>query len=135
MRAVREIRPPGVYPAADEPRAKPLTVSDTRVAGFVGLAARGPLDEPVLLGGWNEFLDIYGHSNDSYLARAVEGFFLNGGQTCYVVRVAHRARPGADGKVTLGPEHAACAERIVKDGWDKPTLRVRSMNEIGRAHV
>ncbi|HEX6839662.1 MAG TPA: phage tail sheath subtilisin-like domain-containing protein, partial [Polyangia bacterium] len=42
---------------------------------------------------------------------------------------AHRARPGADGKVTLGPEHAACAERIVKDGWDKPTLRVRSMNE------
>jgi len=129
MRAVREIRPPGVYPAADEPRAKPLTVSDTRVAGFVGLAARGPLDEPVLLGGWNEFLDIYGHSNDSYLARAVEGFFLNGGQTCYVVRVAHRARAGADGKITLGPEHAACAERIVKDGWDKPTLRVRSMNE------
>ncbi|HEX9102934.1 MAG TPA: phage tail sheath subtilisin-like domain-containing protein, partial [Polyangia bacterium] len=114
---------------ADEPRAKPLTVADTRVAGFVGLAARGPLDEPVLLGGWNEFLDIYGHSNESYLARAVEGFFLNGGQTCYVVRVAHRARPGADGKVTLGPEHAACAERIVKDGWDKPTLRVRAMNE------
>jgi hypothetical protein len=118
-----------VYPAADEPRAKPLTVSDTRVAGFVGLAARGPLDEPVLLGGWNEFLDIYGHSNESYLARAVEGFFLNGGQSCYVVRVAHRARPAADGTVTLGPEHAACAERVVKDGWDKPTVRVRAMNE------
>ncbi|MDB4964469.1 MAG: tail sheath protein [Myxococcales bacterium] len=129
MRAVREIRPPGVYPAADEPRAKPLTVSDTRVAGFVGLAARGPLDEPVLLGGWNEFLDIYGHSNESYLARAVEGFFLNGGVSCYVVRVAHRAKADTDGKVTPGPEHASCAERIVKDGWDKPTLRVRSMNE------
>lgn len=125
MRAAREIRPPGVYPAADEPRAKPLTVSDTRVAGFVGLAARGPLDEPVLLGGWNEFLDIYGHSNESYLARAVEGFFLNGGASCYVVRVAHRPRPGE----TAGPEHAACAERVVKDGWDKPTLRVRAMNE------
>ena len=39
MRAVRELRPPGVYPATEEPRAKPLTVSDTRVAGFVGLAA------------------------------------------------------------------------------------------------
>jgi uncharacterized protein len=129
VRAVREIRPPGVYPAADEPRAKPLTVADTRVAGFVGLAARGPLDEPMLLGGWNEFLDIYGHSNESYLARAVEGFFLNGGLSCYVVRVAHRAPPAADGTVTPGPEHAACAERVVKDGWDKPTLRVRSMNE------
>jgi hypothetical protein len=100
-------------------------VADTRVAGFVGLASRGPLDEPVLLGGWNEFLDIYGHSNESYLARAVEGFFLNGGVSCYVVRIAHRAKAGDK----AGPEHAACAERVVKDGWDKPTLRVRSMNE------
>jgi hypothetical protein len=125
MRAVREIRPPGVYPAAEEVRAKPLTVADTRVAGFVGLAARGPLDEPVLLGGWNEFLDVYGQANDSYLARAVEGFFLNGGASCYVVRIAHRAR----GEAQPGPEHASCAERVVKDGWDKPTLRVASKNE------
>ena len=62
----------------------------------------------------------------SYLARAVEGFFLNGGTTCYVVRVAHRAQARAS---SAGPEHAACAERVVKDGWDKPTLRVRALNE------
>jgi phage tail sheath protein FI len=125
MRAAREIRPPGVYPAADEPRAKPLTVADTRVAGFVGLAARGPLDEPVLIGSWSEFLDIYGHSSESYLARSIEGFFVNGGSSCYVVRVAHRAKSGEK----AGPEHASCSERLVKDGWDKPTLRVRAMNE------
>jgi hypothetical protein len=126
MRAVRELRPPGVYPAADEPREKPLTAADVRVAGFVGLAARGPLDEPVFLGGWNEFLDIYGSSpGDGYLARAVEGFFLNGGRSCYVVRVAHRAKPGEK----LKPEHTACAERVMKDGWDKPTLRVSALNE------
>ena len=42
MRAVeRLIRPPGVYPAADEPRASRSRVSDTRIAGFVGLAAQG----------------------------------------------------------------------------------------------
>jgi hypothetical protein len=96
-----------------------------RIAGFVGLAAKGPLDEPMLIGGWNEFLDVYGHSTEGYLARAVEGFFLNGGVSCYVVRIAHRARPGEKEK----PEHAACAERIMKDGWDKPTLRVRALNE------
>jgi hypothetical protein len=46
------------------------------------------------------------------------------------VRVAHRARRSADlAGATPGPEHAACAERLVKDGWDKPTLRVRAMNE------
>jgi phage tail sheath protein FI len=125
LRAVRDMRPPGVYPAEDEPRARPLTVADAGVAGFVGLAARGPLDQPVLLRGWNEFLDVYGRSTESYLARAVEGFFLNGGASCYVVRIAHRARAGE----TAGPEHAALAERIIKDGWNKPTLRVTAMNE------
>ncbi len=129
MRAARELRPPGVYPASEEPRAKPLAVSDTRVAGFVGVAARGPLDEPVFLRGWNEFVDIYGQQSpagcEAFLARAVEGFFLNGGTSCYVVRIAHRAKPGE----LPGPDHAACAEWVVKDGWDKPTLRVRSLNE------
>src|SRR5688500_12034107 len=120
MRAAREMRPPGVYPAAEEPRSKPLTVADTRVAGFVGLAATGPVDEPRLIGGWNECVDVYSHSPEGYLARAVEGFFLNGGRSCYVVRVAHRAKPGEP----LKPEHAACAERVMKDGWDKPSLKI-----------
>jgi hypothetical protein len=125
MRAVRELRPPGVYPAPEEPRARQLTAADTKIAGFVGLAARGPLDEPRLIGGWNEFLNTYGHSTDGYLARSVEGFFLNGGTACYVVRVAHRPKKGETPK----PEHAACAERVIKDGWDKPTLRVTALNE------
>src|SRR5260370_31549444 len=89
MRAVREIRPPGVYPAAEEPSAKQLTASDTKVAGFVGLAARGPLDDPRPINGWNEFVNVYGHSVEGYLARAVEGFFLNGGASCYLLPVPH----------------------------------------------
>lgn len=128
MRAVRELRPPGVYPATEEPRARPLTVSDTRVAGFVGVSARGPLDTPVLLGGWNEFVDVYGHSpvgSEGYLARAVEGFFLNGGSSCYVVRIAHRAKAGEP----AGPDHTAAAERVVNDAWSKPTLKVSALNE------
>src|SRR3954466_14950639 len=117
MRAVRELRPPGVYPAADQAGVKPLSAADTRIVGFVGLAARGPLDEPVFLSGWNEFLDVYGPTlADGHPARSVEGFFLNGGKTCYVVRVAHRAKPGQAAKA----EHASCAERVMKDGWDKP---------------
>src|SRR4030095_4172444 len=108
MRAARDIRPPGVYPASDEPRAKPLTVSNTRVACFVGLASKGPLGMPFPLGGWNEFVDVFGQMPESYLARAVEGFFLNGGSSCYVVRVAHRAKHGEK----PGPEHASCAEWI-----------------------
>jgi uncharacterized protein len=121
----RELRPPGVYPATEAPRARRLTVSDTRVAGFVGISAKGPIDSPQLLRGWNEFVDIFGNSHDGYLGKAVEGFFLNGGESCYVVRIAHRAKPGEQ----AGAENPACAERIIKDAWDKPTLRVSALNE------
>ena len=124
MNALREVRPPGVYPAEGESRAAPLAAADTRVAGFVGLSAKGPLDEPRRLSSWNDFLEIYG-DDDGYLARSVEGFFLNGGPACHVVRVAHRPRSGE----SLGPEHAAAAEGIIKDGWDKPTLRVHARSE------
>jgi len=121
----RELRPPGVYPATEEPRARRLAVSDTRVAGFVGVASKGPIDVPTLLSGWNEYLDVFGNGHDGYLGRAVEGFFLNGGANCYVVRIAHRVKPGDQ----PGADNPSCAERIVKDGWDKPTLRVRALNE------
>ena len=119
------MRPPGVYPASDEVRATPLTTADTRIAGFVGLAARGPLDEPRRLSSWNDFLETYGNAPDGYLARSVEGFFQNGGPACYVLRVAHRSKPSE----LVGPDHASAAELIVTDGWDKPTLRVRALNE------
>src|SRR2546423_15691489 len=114
MRAVRDMRPPGVYPASDQIKGGPISAADTRIAGFVGLAAKGPLDEPRRLKSWNDFVEIYGASAaDGHLGRAVEGFFLNGGPACYVVRVAHRARAGE----LVGPDHAACAERAIKDGW------------------
>lgn len=124
MRAVRDMRPPGVYPARDEMRGAPISIAETRVAGFVGLATKGPLDEARRLSSWNDFVEVYG-GGDDYLARSVEGFFLNGGPACYVVRVAHRPRHGEP----IGPEHAASAERIIQDGWNKPTLRVRALNE------
>src|SRR5947209_2324170 len=129
MRAVRDMRPPGVYPASDEIKGGPISAADTRIAGFVGLASKGPLDEPRRLSSWNDFLDIYGsttaNASEGYLARSVEGFFSNGGPACHVVRVAHRPKPGE----AAGPDHAASAERAVSDGWDKPTLRVRALNE------
>ena len=128
MRAVRDIHPPGVYAATDEMRGAPISIADTRIAGFVGLAAKGPLDEPRRIGSWDEFVDIYGPpppADAGYLARSVESFFLNGGPACYVVRIAHRCKAGEQ----VGPDHASAAERVITDGWDKPTLRVRALNE------
>lgn len=125
MIASREIRPPGVYHIGFQSRVTPLAIANTHIAGFVGIANKGPLDTPRLLQSWAEFIDIYGGSSDGYLARAVEGFFLNGGRSCYVVRVARRPKPGG----TLRPEHAAPATRVIKDAWDKETIRVLAINE------
>lgn len=125
MRLVRELRPPGIYPAQEEHQTRPLGVADTRIAGFVGIAAKGPMNEPRLIGGWNEFIDVYGQLPESYLWRSVEGFFLNGGRRCYIVRVAHLPRHGE----ALTEQHAACAAHVFVDGWDKPTIRARALNE------
>lgn len=62
------------------------------IAGFVGIAERGPLHRPERIESWNQFTSIFGrHTAQGFLAYAVQGFFANGGRTCWVVRVADPA--------------------------------------------
>jgi len=61
----------------------------TDIAGFVGLAERGPLNEPVRMESLRQFQGTFGNFiPNGYLAYAVKGFFENGGRTCFVVRIA-----------------------------------------------
>ena len=73
-----------------EPAKSPLQIADTRIAGFVGVAQKGPLDEPVRVSSWDEFVDVYGYDASHYLSDSVEAYFRNGAGPCYVVRVAHK---------------------------------------------
>lgn len=83
---------PGVYIEEIEIGGKPIEGVGTSTAGFLGQTERGPLT-PTLVTGFEEFRRIYGSYIDkSYLAYAVDGFFRNGGQRCYIgriVRVKH----------------------------------------------
>jgi phage tail sheath protein FI len=84
-------RTPGVY---FEWLERTRTVREPRadIAGFVGIAERGPLHEPVRVESWNGFTSTFGgHFPAGFLAYAVEAFFANGGRTCWVVRVADPA--------------------------------------------
>ena len=77
----------------------------TDIAGFVGYAERGPLPEDFApsfavtdvvrrLTSWDEFVATFGgYLAQGHLAYAVRGFFENGGDTCYVVRVAASQAP------------------------------------------
>ncbi|MBA2891037.1 phage tail sheath subtilisin-like domain-containing protein [Nonomuraea soli] len=59
-----------------------------RIAALVGFAAGGPFDTAVMVTGWGGFVQVFGDfSAGCHLAHAVYGYFLNGGSSCYVVRV------------------------------------------------
>jgi hypothetical protein len=62
------------------------------VAGFVGLAGRGPTDGARRLESAAEFDQVYGPAPaGTFLGAAVHGFFANGGTVCWVVRAVDRA--------------------------------------------
>jgi phage tail sheath protein FI len=81
---------PGVF-VADAP-APPLPIEpiETATAAFVGIAARGSY-KPRLVRSLVEFERAFGPVQaiaQSYLGRAVQGFFANGGRNAWIARVA-----------------------------------------------
>jgi hypothetical protein len=61
----------------------------TDVAAFVGVAERGPVQTPVAVTSWAQFQSVFGNFiPQGYLAYSVKAFFENGGNRCWVVRVA-----------------------------------------------
>src|ERR1700744_1196664 len=80
---------PGVYFEWEDRRFAGVSLARADIAGFVGIALRGPVGRPVRVESWNQFTSVFGlHTAAGYLAWAVEGFFANGGKRCWVVRVA-----------------------------------------------
>jgi phage tail sheath protein FI len=88
---------PGVY-AEEVPQRTlaPVEGAPTSVAAFIGVAPGGPIDTPIRITNWARFQMTFGDPNwpdagafadGMHLAHAVFGFFANGGQVCWVVRV------------------------------------------------
>ncbi|MFL6277648.1 MAG: phage tail sheath family protein [Blastocatellia bacterium] len=96
---------PGVYYQRVDASAPAISALRTDIAGFVGIAARGPLHQALPVQSWRQFQAYFGSfSGAAYLAYAVRAFFENGGQRCWVVRVAS--------------EVASRAETVLKSGLD-----------------
>ena len=88
------LRTPGAYYQSVDAGGPEVTALRTDIAGFVGIAERGPLDLPVPVQSWRQFVSWFGDVTPTgYLAYAVRGFFENGGVRCWVVRVARSTRP------------------------------------------
>jgi phage tail sheath protein FI len=89
---MRTYRTPGIYFEPKDAAAPFIGPLRTDVAGFVGLASRGPLHTPVKIESLTQFKTVFGGPMaQAYLAYAVQCFFGNGGATCWIVRAADPA--------------------------------------------
>lgn len=114
----QEFLRPGVFVEEVPAGAFPLEGVGTTTGAFLGIASRGALNAPKLITNWTQFQKHFGgYRQDSFLAYAVNGFFLNKGSRCYVSRVAS--------------DTAAIASAVLQDRAGVPldTLRVQALNE------
>ena len=98
-------RSPGLYKEHIFPQQS--VELDTGVPVFLGLCncknvreEKIPVNQPQQLG-WSQFEQFFGKPlSNSYLAYAVRGFFQNGGDKCYVVRLKNRTRQALEEGLT-----------------------------------
>ncbi len=84
---------PGVYVEEISMIPEPIAGVSTSTTGFIGVAEKGGLNKPTLITIWSQFVESFGRYTTSapFLAPAVRGFFDNGGNRCYVVRIPDNA--------------------------------------------
>ncbi len=117
------LRAPGVYYEPSEQRVAPLELGKTGVPVFLGITRRGPLDRPVRVTSEARFTEIFGDPlPDSYLLSVLRGFFDNGGDACFVLRIA-RTQGAPDEDV------ARRAAFSVPDRAGQATLLVEAQDE------
>lgn len=110
---------PGVYYQSVDAGAPPVTPFRTDIAGFVGIAERGPVNCPVPIGSWRQFTTWFGtFTGAGYLAYAVRAYFENGGRRCWVVRVASQL-----------PEVGATASTVTLSSPAGPVWRIAASSE------
>ena len=111
---------PGVYVEEFESGSKPMEGVGTSTAGFIGLAAKGPVGGvPQLVTSPADFKRLYGgylsenaFGDYRFLAYAVDQFFMNGGSRAFIVRVA----PG-DAKCAKGSSKILSIEAKNPGAW------------------
>lgn len=132
-------RSPGVYMERGVTRPPELALLPSGIPVFLGLAERGPTNEPIRITSIEEFSRHFGklppEITPNYLAASIDGFFVNGGHECYVMRIAHlfERNPRDDDRpglaVTDRLDFAIKASVRLRDGAKQNTLLVQALSE------
>jgi phage tail sheath protein FI len=85
---------PGVYVEEIDTGSKPIEGVSTSTAGMIGVTERGPINVPVLVTSYGEYVRWFGerlnltdYGTHRFLPHAVEGFFTNRGKRLFVTRI------------------------------------------------
>ncbi|WP_217359547.1 phage tail sheath family protein [Ruegeria arenilitoris] len=106
---------PGVYIDEVPGGSRAIAGVPTSVAAFVGYSRRGPTDEATQIFSFADFERTFGELHpSSALSYAVNHFFLNGGATAWIVRVA---------------EDATAASVTMDSPGTDPTLEIQAASE------
>jgi hypothetical protein len=118
---------PGVY-QAPAPETRALQAVRMDVAGFVGVASRGPVDAPVPIDSWSDYQWHFGDDAlggapaPGLLSEAVRVFFGQGGRRAWVLRVSPVPR--------LPSPDALAAHAALSLAWGPPEgVRLRASSE------
>ncbi|APX11986.1 phage tail sheath family protein [Tateyamaria omphalii] len=101
-------RPGAYFERTDRAAAQGVTLRSD-VACFVGITRQGPLDTPVAVESFRQFQSQFGgFTGAGYLAYSVKAFFENGGERCWIVRVASKRtdRGALPAGLDIGPPGA-----------------------------
>jgi len=101
---------PGVYVEEVPSAQKSLTAAATAIAAFVGFTERAPNDDPSdpegvkprLVTSWTQYEELYGgFAKGCVLPLSVYGYFQNGGNIAYIVRIPNTAPSGQPAELAL----------------------------------
>ncbi|WP_213999451.1 phage tail sheath subtilisin-like domain-containing protein [Arsukibacterium sp.] len=88
---------PGVYVNEIPASPQPVTAVSTSTVVFVGCAASGPVNQPVLISSFTEYQQLFQrataaeqHTQPDPMTLAVMAFFGNGGKDAYIYRLASK---------------------------------------------
>src|SRR4030095_5692242 len=80
---------PGVYIEELPSGVRTITGVPTSVTAFVGLAPRGPDDEPIVITRFADYERLFGVlSTDSQMSYSVFQYYQNGGSMAVIVRLS-----------------------------------------------
>jgi uncharacterized protein len=114
-----DFQSPGV--GISEKRSSPVTFPSfsPSVGAFLGIAEKGPVNEPVRVYGIEDAQEVFGDFiPGSNLMDEVDAFFKNGGESCFISRIVHYTDPATPGTIS-----ALAATRMLSNGTG-PTLLV-----------